>query len=73
MNQHEIMQEQLAAMDDLSTELGDYERLRDAFALAAMQAIISASGHGGHVDYDADHVARNAYEMANAMMQERGE
>ena len=60
---------------DFKAKMIEAERdaLHDAFAMAAMQAIISASGHGGHVDYDADTVARNAYEMAEAMMQARGE
>lgn len=68
MNREEIMNEQLAAMDDLNTELGDLERLRDEFAKAAMQAELTR--------YEGcmwDRVARQAYEMADAMMKARDE
>lgn len=46
--------------------------LRDYFAAAAMQAIITANGT---FDYDEEPVALNAYRMADAMLKkrERGE
>lgn len=45
--------------------------LRDYFAAKAMQAIISASGCGGEVDYKEWSVAYSSYAMADEMLKER--
>lgn len=42
---------------------------RDEIALAAMQAIVSACGYQGRVDYNPWEVSRNAYELADAMLE----
>ncbi len=49
---------------------GAYEgmTLRDYFAAAALQAIITANGT---FDYDEEPVSLNAYKMADAMLKER--
>lgn len=56
---------------ELKTKLFDAARakLRDEFAKAAMQAIITAS----EGDFDEVYVARNAYAMAEAMLELREE
>lgn len=44
----------------------------DQLALAAMQAIITASSdEHGNIEYDEKHLAENAYAMAAAMLDER--
>jgi hypothetical protein len=45
--------------------------IRDYLAAKAMQALISASGVNGSVDYEDGRVAKNAYLMADAMLVER--
>lgn len=46
--------------------------LRDYFAAKAVNGILSAAGDiDGAVQYDADRVARSAYEMADAMLTAR--
>jgi hypothetical protein len=69
MNQEEIMNEQLAAMDDLNTELGELERLRDEFAKAALQGMLADHTRDMH-PYE---FAQQAYVLADAMMKARDE
>lgn len=45
--------------------------LRNDLSSKAMQGIISASGKDNEVYYDTENLVRSAYEMADAMLQER--
>ena len=58
--------------DDGASPCGEVLTLRDYFASAAMQGILSGSGDGdGYVDYNAEALAEQCYQTANAMLKAR--
>ena len=71
MNTEEFLEHQKRIMIDAineTTNKNSTEGLRDYFAAAAMQAIITANDT---FDYDEEPVSLNAYKMADAMLKER--
>lgn len=55
---------------DFSVGMENTVTRRDEIAIAAMQAIVSACGYQGQVNYDQWVVASNAYMLADAMIQQ---
>jgi hypothetical protein len=75
MNTEEFLEHQKRIMIDAineTTNKSATEGLRDYFAAAALQGLISAAGDlDGIVNYSETVIAENAYALADAMLKER--